>query len=88
MLFLSLVISAWVLRGVFSRDPAWRAFATVTLWFAVALTITFVFQFVGPWGAGLQQRIFVVVMMTWLALLGWRVSRVRVYQDLVVAHAR
>ena len=88
VLFLSLVISAWVLRGVFSRDPAWQAFATVTLWFAVALTITFIVQFVGPWGSGLQQRIFVVVMMSWLALLGWRVSRVGAIQDLAVAHAR
>jgi hypothetical protein len=60
----------------------------VTLWFAVALTITFIVQFVGPWGSGLQQRIFVVVMMSWLALLGWRVSRVGAIQDLAVAHAR
>lgn len=87
ILFLSLIISAWLLRGVFSRDPAWQRFSTVTLWFAIALTATFVFQFVGPVGAGLGQRIFVIVIMGWLALLGWRVSRLEAFGDLSTGRA-
>jgi hypothetical membrane protein len=75
VLFLSLVVSAWLLRGVFSRDWRWLDFSRPTLWFAIALTATFVFMFVGPLGAGLDQRIFVVAVMSWLALLGWQVSQ-------------
>jgi hypothetical membrane protein len=75
ILFICLVVSAWLLRGVFARDPNWTTFSRPALWFAVALTITFVIQFAGPLGAGLQQRIFVVVMMSWLALLGWQVAQ-------------
>ena len=73
VLFLSLVISAWLLRGVFSRDRRWQGLTSTTLWFAIALTATFVFMFVGPLGAGLDQRIFVVVVMSWLAFLAWQV---------------
>lgn len=88
VLFLCLVVSAWTLRGVFSRDAAWRSFATVTLLLAAALTVTFVIQFVGPWGAGLQQRVFVVVMMSWLALLGWRVYQQAGQERLEMARPR
>jgi hypothetical membrane protein len=33
-----LVVGSWLLRGVMARDPAYRAFASWQLWFAVLLT--------------------------------------------------
>jgi len=71
--FLSLIISAWLLRGVFSRDARWQGFSTATLGFAIAMTATFIFMSASVVGAGLGQRIFVVAIMSWLALLAWQV---------------
>lgn len=71
--FLSLIISAWLLRGVFSRDVRWQRISTTTLWLAIAMTATFIFMSANVVGAGLGQRIFVVAVMSWLAILAWQV---------------
>ena len=78
VVFVFLLIAAWMLRGVFSRDESWRGFARTQLWLAVALTVTFFVVFATPedGSGGLTQRVFVAVMMTWLALLGWRIREV------------
>lgn len=74
VLFISLLVAIWLLRGVFKRDPAWRAFVALQTTFAVALSVGFVATFVTPEGGpiGISQRLFVGVMMTWLLWLAWR----------------
>ena len=75
VLFLSLVVSSWLLRGVFSRDANWSSTTLITLLFAIALTVTFLVSFLtgdgGP--VGLTQRIFAGVIMAWLIFLGWSI---------------
>ncbi len=38
VLFFSLLVSAWLVRGVFKRDPSWQWFSKAQLGFAVAYT--------------------------------------------------
>jgi hypothetical membrane protein len=75
ILFLSLLICVWFLRGVFKRDDGWQHLTKSQLAFAIAYTIMFVVSFGlsegGP--VGLTQRIFVAVVMAWLAFLAWQV---------------
>jgi len=77
LIFFSLLISAWMLRGVFKRDPAWAPFARTQMWFAIAYTVTMFTNFATPEDGpvGLTQRIFVPVMMAWLATLAWSIHR-------------
>ncbi len=78
VLFLCLVISAWMLRGVFKRDESWEPLSITALLFAIALTATFLVSFLtgedGP--VGLTQRIFAPVIMIWLFILGWNIRRI------------
>ena len=78
MLFLSLVVSAWMLRGVFKRDEAWGSFSSTALWFAIALTVLFLVSFGTPEDGpvGLTQRLFGGVMMIWLFVLGMNIRRI------------
>ena len=78
---LFLVVGAFVLRGVFARDPRWHPLARVTGWFAVAMTLwylisgTVVVAF-GPGSyTGVVQRLFWLVLLGWLALIGARLRR-------------
>lgn len=77
VLFLSLIISAWMLRGVFKRDETWAPLSMPALGFAIALTVTFLVSFLtgddGP--VGVTQRIFAGVIMIWLFVLGWNIRR-------------
>jgi hypothetical membrane protein len=77
VLFFALLITAWMLRGVFKRDPTWEPFAKTQMWFAVAYTVTMIVAFATPEDGpvGLTQRIFVPVMMAWLATLAWSIRR-------------
>jgi hypothetical protein len=76
-IFFPLLITAWMVRGVFKRDPIWEPFAKTQLWFAFAYTVTMFGNFGTPEDgpAGLTQRIFVPVMMAWLFTLAWNVRR-------------
>jgi hypothetical protein len=78
VLFLSLVVSAWLLRGVFKRDESWGSLSTPALWFAIALTVLFLVSFGTPEDGpvGLTQRLFAGVMMVWLFVLGMNVRRI------------
>jgi hypothetical membrane protein len=75
--FLSLLISSWILRRVFARDDGYEHLARTQLWFAVLLTVTFVILWVTPtFGpVGVVQRVFVVVMLTWLLMLAANIRR-------------
>jgi hypothetical membrane protein len=78
VLFLSLIISAWMLRGVFKRDESWRSVSPVALGFAVALTLLFLVSFGTPsdGAVGLTQRLFAGVIMIWLFVLGLNLRRI------------
>jgi hypothetical protein len=77
VLFLSLVVVSWVVRGgVFSRDAAWSRFARTQLWFAIAVTGTYLYSFGSPSPPGITQRIFVAVLIVWFLILGWNIRAV------------
>lgn len=76
VLFLSLVVVSWVVRGVFSRDAAWSRFARTQLWFAIAVTGTYLYSFGSPSPPGITQRIFVTVLIAWFLTLGWNIRAV------------
>jgi hypothetical protein len=78
---LFLVVGAFVLRGVFARDPRWHPLARVTGWFGVALVLWFLIGATvnvafGPGSySGVVQRLFWLVLLGWLALIGARLRR-------------
>jgi hypothetical protein len=74
---LSVLISAWLLRGVYARDSRYRHLARAEAWFAVLLTVALVLLFaLYPLRlVGLIQRIFVVVGATWLFVLAANIRR-------------
>jgi hypothetical protein len=78
---LVLVVGAFVLRGVFARDPRWHPLARVTGWFAVAMTLWFLISGTvvvafGPSSyTGVVQRLFWLVLLGWLGLIGARLRR-------------
>jgi hypothetical protein len=78
---LPLVVGAFVLRGVFARDPRWHPLARVTGWFGVALVLWFLIGATvnvafGPGSySGVVQRLFWLVLLGWLALIGARLRR-------------
>jgi hypothetical membrane protein len=77
VIFFSLLIAAWMVRGVFKRDPTWEPFAKTQMWFAIAYTVTMFVMFGTPEDGpvGLTQRIFIPVMMGWLFTLAWNIRR-------------
>lgn len=77
MIFFSLLIAVWLLRGVFKRDPSWSHLAKTQMWFAIAYTVTMVVSFGTPMDGpvGLTQRIFVPVMMVWWIFIAWNIQQ-------------
>ncbi len=72
LLFLTIIIGAFILRGVFARDARWQGLAAAALWFALGLLVTFsLFFFLPEEVTGVAQRVFVAVIMSWLAVIGW-----------------
>jgi hypothetical protein len=75
---LGLVIAAWLLRGVFTRDASYLHLARTQLWFAVLITVGVVVLVVlfevGP--AGLLQRLLVVVIASWLFVVAANLRQV------------
>ena len=78
VLILSLVVSAWLLRGVFKRDESWGSLSSAALWFAIAFTVVFLVSFGTPEDGpvGLTQRLWGGVTMIWLFVLGMNVRRI------------
>ena len=77
VIFFALIVAAWMVRGVFKRDPTWEPFAKTQMWFAIAYPVTMIVTFATPEDGpvGLTQRIFVPVMMAWLFTLAWNIRR-------------
>ena len=77
VIFFALIVAAWMVRGVFKRDPTWEPFAKTQMWFAIVYTVTMIVTFATPEDGpvGLTQRIFVPVMMAWLFTLAWNIRR-------------
>ncbi len=82
--FLSLIVGTSMLGGVFARDARWRSSAGITRWFARLILLGFISFMVaaiihppGTGGmAGLVQRIFVSLVLTWLVVLAVGLRRV------------
>ena len=74
---LGLIVTSWLLRGVFSRDDGYRHLSRTQLWFAVVISVTAVALILLSGTAdGLAQRALVIVMVTW-----WLVLAVNVRQS-------
>ncbi|MGI9577559.1 MAG: DUF998 domain-containing protein [Microthrixaceae bacterium] len=74
--FVTLIAAAFMLRGVFSRDSLWAARSTAQLVFAVAILVLFVVSAASPADfLGLTQRIFIPIVLVWLATLAWWIRK-------------
>jgi len=76
VLFLSLIIGAFILRGVFAGDARWWGLEEATLRFALGMVVAPVVMVAVPQQTvGLAQRAVVAIMVAWLAVLGWWMHR-------------
>jgi hypothetical protein len=76
--FLGLIIGSFLLRGVFARDLRWQPLARPARWFAWIIFLGLVAVIVAgntDLLPGLFQRIWLIVMITWLVLLSLRVRQ-------------
>jgi FtsH-binding integral membrane protein len=74
--FLTMVIAMYVFAWRFRRDPRWRGFATPTLFWALAGTVTFfLIPFAGDPRFGLAQRLHIATWLSWLLLTAIRTRR-------------
>ena len=83
IIFLALIAASLVLARAFGRDDRWRPLRTysiVTGLLGFALLVLYVIASVGTWN-GLAQRTFVSVLFIWIAVVGFRLSRVVVYVE-------
>ncbi len=74
--WLALLVAAFVLRGVFARNPGWQDLSLPTRWLTRAMLAMFVARVSVvivrlPGSAGLVQRILWLFMLAWLVLIGW-----------------
>lgn len=73
---IGLIVTSWLLRGVFSRDDGYRYLRRTQLWFAVVISVTAVAMILLAGIAdGLAQRALVIVMVTWWIVLAVNVRR-------------
>jgi hypothetical protein len=75
--FLSLIVTAFLLRGVFARNEPWQSLSRPALWFAIVLLLSMIILSVVPLDGpvGLPQRVFLALMMTWLTVVGLRMRQ-------------
>ena len=77
ILFLALIAAPLVFARAFGRDDRWRPLRTysiVTGLLGFALLVLYVIGSAGAW-KGLVQRSFISVLLVWIALVGFRLSR-------------
>jgi hypothetical membrane protein len=77
IIFLALIAAPLVFARAFSRDDRWRPLRTYSIVTGVlgfALLVLYVIEPVPTWN-GLVQRIFVSVLLVWIAVVGFRLSR-------------
>jgi hypothetical protein len=73
---LALVVAAWMLRGVFSRNAGYRHLSRTQHWFAILITAALVGNIVlSEVAEGLSQRVFIAVMVVWWFVLAANVRR-------------
>jgi hypothetical membrane protein len=80
IIFLALIAAPLVFARAFGLDHRWRPLRTysiVTGLLGFALLVLYVIASAGTWN-GLVQRIFVSVLFLWIAVLGFRLSRIDV----------
>lgn len=77
VLFLNVIVAAFLMRGLFASEPRWQALSRAALWFAVAMTVSRIVMLAVPerGPGGLTQRIFTTIVIVWLAILGGRLRR-------------
>jgi hypothetical protein len=71
-------VGTFLLRGVFARHPQWEVVSRLTRWFALAILLGLVLWIVAgetEFFPGLVQRIWFVVVLTWLVILGVQLDR-------------
>lgn len=74
--FLTMVAAIYVFAWRFRRDPRWRSFATPTLFWALAGTVTFfLIPFAGDPRFGLAQRLHIATWLSWLLVTAIRTRR-------------
>ena len=82
IIFLALIAAPLVFARAFGRDDRWRPLRTysiVTGLLGFALLVLYVIASAGTWN-GLAQRAFVSVLFLWLAVVGFRLSRVEYFE--------
>ena len=73
---LGLIVGAWMLRGVFSRDDGYKHLSRTQHWFAVFITVGVLgIVVLEPVSVGLSQRALLVVLVTWWFVLAANVRR-------------
>lgn len=71
--FLTMVTAMYVFAWRFRRDPRWRSFATPTLYWAIAGTVTFfLIPVAGDSRFGLAQRLHIATWLSWLLITAIR----------------
>jgi Protein of unknown function (DUF998) len=71
--FLTMVAAMYVFAWRFRRDPRWRGFATPTLLWALAGTVTFfLIPLAGDPRFGLAQRLHIATWLSWLLVAAIR----------------
>ena len=70
----ALVISAWLLRGVFLRDDGYKHLARTQRWFAILITVALAVGMMEV-AVGLTQRVLVAVLVSWWFVLAANVRR-------------
>jgi len=74
--FLTMVAAMYVFAWRFRRDPRWRGFATPTLLWALAGTVTFfLIPLAGDPRFGLAQRLHIATWLSWLLVTAIRTRR-------------
>jgi hypothetical membrane protein len=74
--FLAMIAAMYVFAWRFRRDPRWRSFATPTLAWALAGTVTFfLIPFAGDPRFGLAQRLHIATWLSWLLVTAIRTRR-------------
>lgn len=74
--FLAMIAAMYVFAWRFRRDPLWRSFATPTLFWALAGTVTFLLiPFAGDPRFGLAQRLHIATWLSWLLVTAIRTRR-------------
>jgi hypothetical membrane protein len=77
----SVVMAALVLSWTFRRDQAWRSLFPVLLMIALGMLIALGSMMLDVGMPGLQQRIFLFLVLVWLSLVAYRLAQWRRTQN-------